>query len=373
MTDRPALRTRPSSMDQIGRRVDQVETPALLLELPVARANIDQMATRIAALSASLRPHVKAHKSVELARLQLESGAVGVTTATVAEARAMVDAGIDDVLIANQVVVPSAVDAVAELAGRAAIIVAVDDAANLEALGAAASALGVEVGVLVELDVGMGRAGARTQDDAVALAQAAALTSGVAFRGLMGYEGHCADEPDPERRVERTRAAMELLTSASERVATAVMPVEIVSAGATGTFEITGGVPGVTEVQAGSYVLMDGFHAPLVSGFGSALTVAATAVSVHGSSVVFDAGRKSIGADLRPPAPPAPGAELAFIHEEHVGFRFAGEGAPYRVGDRIRLVPGYAPTTVNLFGSYLVVQDDEVVDVWSVCARHGAW
>jgi D-serine deaminase-like pyridoxal phosphate-dependent protein len=351
--------------------VDQVDTPALLLELPVARANIDLMAARIAGLPASLRPHVKAHKSVELARMQLDAGAVGVTTATVAEARAMVNAGIDDVLIANQVVTPGGIEAVAELAERAGIIVAVDDDSNLAALGAAAAGRGAEIGVLVELDVGMGRAGTRTEDEALALAQASALTSGVAFRGLMGYEGHCADEPDPARRTELTRTAMALLTSAADRVSATGIPIEIVSAGATGTFEVTGEVPGVTEVQAGSYVLMDAFHAPLVSGFGTALTVAATAVSVHGSSVVFDAGRKSIGADLRPPAAPTPGAELAFIHEEHVGFRFPVDAAPYRVGDRVRLVPGYAPTTVNLFGSYLVVQDDEVIDVWPVRARHG--
>jgi D-serine deaminase-like pyridoxal phosphate-dependent protein len=351
--------------------VDQVDSPALLLELPVARANIDLMAARIGALPASLRPHVKAHKSVELARMQLEAGAVGVTTATVAEARAMVDAGIDDVLIANQVVTPAGVEAAAELAERAGITVAVDDAVNLAALGAAAVARGAEIGVLVELDVGMGRAGTRTEEEALGLAHSAVLTPGIALRGLMGYEGHCADEPDPTRRAELTGEAMASLTSAAERVSTTVIPVEIVSAGATGTFEVTGGCPGVTEVQAGSYVLMDGFHAPLVAGFGNALTVAATAVSVHGPTVVFDAGRKSIGADLRPPAPPAPGAELAFIHEEHVGFRFPGDVAPYRVGDRARLVPGYAPTTVNLFGSYLVVENDEVIDVWPVRARHG--
>ena len=148
------------------------------------------------------------------------------------------------------------------------------------------------------------------------------------------------------------------------------LPVDVVSAGATGTYDLTGAIDGITEVQAGSYILMDRFHEPLVSGFGFALSVAVTAISVHGDLVVFDAGRKGVGGDLGPPVAPGPGGEFAFIHEEHVGFRYPG-GAPFGIGDRAVLVPGYAPTAVNLYGAFHVVEEGTVVDRWLVRARHG--
>jgi D-serine deaminase-like pyridoxal phosphate-dependent protein len=146
--------------------------------------------------------------------------------------------------------------------------------------------------------------------------------------------------------------------------------VRTVSAGATGTYPTTGSMPGITEVQAGTYVLMDRFHEPLTTGCGFALSVETTAISVHGDLVVFDAGRKAIGGDFGPPAGPDGRGEFAFIHEEHLGFRFP-DVAPYRVGDRAALIPTYAPTTVNLFGALQVAEAGQVVDVWPVLARHG--
>ena len=195
-------------------------------------------------------------------------------------------------------------------------------------------------------------------------------SAGVRLRGLLGYEGHCASEPDRAMRERACRAAMELLLDAAERFRADGLPVDVVSAGATGTYDITGSIEGVTEVQAGSYILMDRFHEPLVSGFGFALTVAATAISVHDDLVVFDAGRKAVGGDFGPPEAPGDRGAFAFLHEEHLGFRYRG-GAPYRVGDRVELVPRYAPTTVNLFGAFHVVEGGRVIDRWPVLARHG--
>ncbi len=190
------------------------------------------------------------------------------------------------------------------------------------------------------------------------------------FDGLLGYEGHCAGEPDPVVRERATRTSMAKLVGAAERFREDGLPVEIVSAGATGTYLTTGSVPGVTEVQAGSYAVMDRYHEPLLPGFGFALTVAATAISVHGDLVVFDAGRKAVGSDFQPPRSPDGRGGFAFIHEEHLGYRYAG-GTRYRVGDRVALVPDYAPTTLNLYGAMHVMEDGRVVDVWNVLARHG--
>jgi len=361
---------RRSVLDAIGSSLDDIATPALVLDLATATRNIAAMGDRFRGLSAGLRPHIKAHKCAELAWLQLEHGAIGVTTATVAEAEAMAAAGVRDILIANEVVSPAGIDRLVSVAMGCRMTVAIDDADNVAELARRAASAGATVGVVVELDVGMGRGGVRSQDDAAALAYAASRLAGIELRGVLGYEGHCADEEDVAVRERETRASMELLTGAAERLRDDGLPVEIVSAGATGTFAITGSIPGVTEVQAGTYALMDRYHRPLAPGFDFALTVAATAISVHDDLVVFDAGRKAIGSDFGPPAPPDARGAFAFLHEEHIGYRYRG-GAPYRVGDRVALVPDYAPTTVNLFGGFHVVESDRVVDAWPVLARHG--
>jgi D-serine deaminase-like pyridoxal phosphate-dependent protein len=350
--------------------MEEIPTPALVLDVDVARANAALMGERFRSLSASLRPHIKAHKCAELARMQIESGAIGVTTATVAEAEAMAKAGVADVLVANEVVSPAAIDRLIDVAASTRLTVLADDEANLQELGRRASAAGVELGVLIEVDVGMGRGGARTEEEALLLARGAVDANGIELRGVMGYEGHCASEPDPEIRSRETRASMERLVRVAEKCRADGMPIERVSAGATGTYEVSGSFPGVTEIQAGSYILMDLFHKPLAPEFSFALTVATTAISRHGDLVVFDAGRKSVGNDLLPPRLADSEGELEFIHEEHVGFRFP-DGPPYGVGDRASLIPGYAPTTVNLFGAFSVVESGRVVDRWPVLARHG--
>jgi D-serine deaminase-like pyridoxal phosphate-dependent protein len=357
--------------DPIGHPVDELETPALVLDRSIARANAALMRDRMATVPASLRPHIKAHKCVELARLQMEHGAIGVTAATVAEAEAMLDAGVPDVLIANEVVSPAAIARLVTMAGGVGVVtVAVDDLGNLGEIASRAQAAGVTVGVVVEVDVGMGRGGARDVVSACEVGRAAANLEGVRLRGLLGYEGHCASEPDRETREREVRVAMGRLLEVASAFRQDGLPVDVVSAGATGTYDLSGAIDGITEVQAGSYILMDRFHEPLVSGFGSALSVATTAISVHGDLVVFDAGRKGVGGDLGSPTAPARNGSFAFMHEEHVGFGYPG-GAPFRVGDRAALVPGYAPTAVNLYGVFNVVEDGTVVDRWLVRARHG--
>jgi D-serine deaminase-like pyridoxal phosphate-dependent protein len=356
----------------VGRAVEELLTPALILDLSVATRNLSAMSDRIALMPAELRPHAKAHKSAEVARLQLEHGAIGITTATVAEADAMARAGVPDILIANQVVAAPAIDLAVAVAARTRTTVAVDDLDNLEMLAGRAAAAGCLLGVVVEVDVGMGRGGARTTEEALTLATRAAALPGIELRGLMGYEGHCAGELDVELREHEVCASMARLTAVADRCRAIGLGIDIVTSGATGTYRFAGEYPGVTEVQAGSYVLMDRYHEALAPEFECALTVLTTAISSHDDLVVFDAGRKGIGADLRLPDPPGPGAEIAFVNEEHLGVRSPGGAPSFRVGDRVALVPGYAPTAVNLFGAYHVVDGGQVVDVWPVLARHGS-
>ena len=186
-----------SAHDAVGLAVDRIATPALVLDLPTATRNIATMGERFRTLSAALRPHIKVHKCAELAWLQLDHGAIGVTTATVAEADAMAAAGVPDILIANEVVDPASAERMIDVAQRTRLTVAVDDLDNVTMLAGRATAAGATLGVVVELDVGMGRGGVRSVHEALGLGRIAAELSGVELRGLLGYEGHCADEADP--------------------------------------------------------------------------------------------------------------------------------------------------------------------------------
>ena len=348
--------------------IDIPSTPALVLDLDVADANIRRMAELALANRCNLRPHAKAHKSPELARRQVAAGAGGITTATAEEAIAFAAEGIDDILIANQIAVPEKLDALARAARDVRITVAVDNAENLRDLSARAAAAGSELGVLVEVDIGMGRCGVRRPAEAADLAQLAAGLPGARLRGLMGYEGHCVDDPDRASRRRRTVEAVERLAEAVMALEACGLPPEVVSAGGTGTADITSGLALVTEIQAGSYVLMDTYHHVTAPGFEVALTVRATVISVHDDLVVVDAGRKALGGDLALPRLAGRLGETAFVHEEHSGYR-VGSGR-LRIGEQVSIVVGYAPTAVNLHDVYHVVSGGAVVDRWTVRGRY---
>ena len=355
---------------QIGCPRDEVTTPALLLDLDVAKRNIAIMAERFREFPAELRPHIKVHKSPELSLLQCEAGAIGVACATVWEAQVMAEAGIDDVLVANQVVHPDKVARLAEVAARHRITLAVDDVRNVDQLDRAAQAAGSTFELLIEMDVGMERCGVRTKEEALPLAERIAGLERVRLRGMQGYEGHCMLEPDPEVRLREAHAANAKLIEAVDHLAARGFTSEVVSAGGTGTYFITGANPRITEVQAGSYALMDCFHGNLVpGGFEVALTVLATVVSRQGNTVVLDSGRKAVGIDfVLPPMVAHPEGQIRYYAEEHALFDFPGP-PPVDLGDRVEIMAGYGPTTVNLYDVFHVIEDGVVTDIWPVTPR----
>jgi D-serine deaminase-like pyridoxal phosphate-dependent protein len=363
--------------DLIGGPRTAAPTPALILDLPKVRNNVAEMARRMATLPAALRPHAKIHKSPILGHMQVDAGAIGLTTATVWEAGAMVEGGLDDVLIANQVVGPRKAAALARLARDARVIVEVDSAVNVGELSAAARDAGSEVGVLVELDVGLHRSGVRTVGEALELGAYVDKMPGLRLLGLLGYEGHCMLEPDRALRVEKAMAANDALVQAVDEFDRHGLATEIVAAGGLGTWDITGANPRITEIHAGSYIFMDAFHRNLVPGFDVALTVLATVISRTGSMAVLDCGRKSIGIDRT--VPELVGGEGTirfehgehFIHEEHTAVILEDE-SDLGVGDSVELMSGYAPTTVNLFDLYYVVDGDRIIDVWPIRGRYGS-
>ncbi|MGZ3588377.1 MAG: alanine racemase [Candidatus Limnocylindrales bacterium] len=351
----------------IGRHPAELVTPALVLDLPAARRNIEHMASRLRELPAAIRPHIKVHKSPELCRLQVEAGAIGLSTATVWEAIVLVRSGLDHVFVVNTVAGPRKIEALAELAREADVMVAVDDAANAEALAAAARAAGSELGVLIEVDTGMDRCGVDTPDEALALARRLVALPGLRFLGLTGYEGHCSLTPDHDARLAKERTAMGFFVGVAELLERDGIPCPIRSAGGTATWDWTAAYPGVTEIQAGTYVVMDNFHGRMVPGFEHSLTVRATVISRPPDRVVFDAGNKSMGAgDLASiVGHPLP----AFRFDEEHGIFDASAGSPLKVGDVVALVPGYSPSTVNWYDAFHVVEDDVVTDIWPVIPR----
>jgi D-serine deaminase-like pyridoxal phosphate-dependent protein len=353
----------------IGRPRRELVTPALILDLDVARRNIQFMAERLRGMKARLRPHTKVQKCAELARMQVDAGAIGVCTATVWEAIEMRQSGIADVLIANQVGGREKIRALAEAARQGGLTVAVDDASNAQDLSSAAVAAGSTLDVLIEIDLGMGRGGVRSPEEAVELAQTLARLPALRFRGVQGYEGHCMLEPDRAVRIAKCHAALDYIGSVVTQLKEAGFPCEVVSAGGTGTYDITGNDSRVTEIQAGSYVFMDNFHGNLVPGFSRSLTVLGTVVIHHGQTIVLDSGRKSIGIDfVLPSLVDYPFYKARFFAEEHALFD-VDERCPLKLGDATELTPGYAPTTVNLYDAYHVVENGVVVDIWPVYPR----
>ena len=351
----------------IGKRRTEVITPALILDLPAARRNIEKMARWLEGKPAKIRPHVKVHKSPELARLQVDAGAIGLSTATVWEALVLVRSGLDSIFVVNTVAGQEKLATVAALARDADVMVAVDDAENAAEIAKAARAAGSTVGVLIEVDTGMDRAGVDTTEQAVELGRRLMELKGIRMLGVTGYEGHCSLTPEAELRAQKQKKAMSFLTYTAGELKARGIPCPIVSAGGTATWNLTAADPNVTEIQAGSYAVMDNFHGAMVGDFEKALTVATTVISRPPELVIFDAGNKSLGA---PMLTTIRGHDLkGFRFDEEHGLFEATPAYPLHVGDVCELVPGYAPSTVNWYDCYHVVDDDRVVDIWPVIPR----
>jgi D-serine deaminase-like pyridoxal phosphate-dependent protein len=353
------------------RTIDDIPTPALVLDAAAMDRNIRTMASFFAEGPCRLRPHFKAHKTPEIARRQLAAGSVtGLTCATVGEAEVAADF-CDDILIANQVIGADKLARVAAIARRGIDMkIAVDSIEGVEQASAAASHAGAEIGIVVDVNVGMPRCGVQPGDPAAALARRIADTAGLSLRGVMGYEGHAVGIPEREKREHITRKAMSALTTSVDAIRATGLPCDIVSAGGTGTYDITGRVPGVTEIQAGSYVLMDTAYAQLDIPFGNAMWVLGTIISrPNPGLVVSDSGHKACTEDHgNPSVRDIEGATVLFLSDEHASITVPTDST-LRVGDRVQLIPSHIDPTINLHDVFYVLDGETVVDVWPITAR----
>lgn len=327
-------------------RLGDLTTPALVVQHELLDANLRTMAE--ARPGARLRPHVKAHKCTALAARQAGAGHSGFTCATITEMEGLARAGLgDDLLLANEVVDASRLGALARAGSR--VTVAVDSPETIDATASA----GVPE-VLIDVDVGLPRCGCRPED-AGRLAELA-RGRGLEVRGVMGYEGHVVGLEDRATRIEQVERSMELLTAAHRQTGG-----ELISAGGTGTYDIN---RWATEVQAGSYALMDTAYGRLGLPFAQALSLLATVISVSPEWAVADCGLKALGMDHGDPT--IEGAQVLFCSDEHVTFVPDG---PIRVGDRIRVLPAHVDPTVAYHERMHVVEDDQVVETWPIDLR----
>jgi len=358
----------------VGHSKYDVVTPALIIDREVLLANLRFMESQLPTLHARLRGHVKNHKSPHVARLQLEHGAFGLCAATIWEAIVMVRAGADDVLVANQLVSPQKRRAAALLAREANVLVNVDDVGDAEALSAAAQEAGSTIGVLVEVDTGMHRAGVDSPAEALTVARRVAALPGLRMDGLSGYEGHCSLEVDTDRRHEKQAAAMHYFVQVADHLEANGVPCPILSAAGTATAFWTGADPRITELQLGSYAAMDDYHYLMEPRFKKATSAVVTVISRRKDRVVLNLGKKTFGAADVGSLPAYPRIKG---HEELRPYRFDEEHATYeadaacplRVGDVVDFHLGYTPFAVNYFDAYHVVEGDRVIDIWPILPR----
>jgi D-serine deaminase-like pyridoxal phosphate-dependent protein len=346
-----------------------IDTPALLIDLEKMERNIKKMAAFFEGRSSHLRPHTKTHKCPVLAHKQLQAGAQGITCAKLGEAEVMAAAGIRDILIANQIVGRDKIARLANLAHHCDIMVAVESAENVAALSSAAKAVASTIRILIEVDVGMHRCGVKSGEEALALAMSILSSPNLKFEGIMGYEGHVVMAPDLEDRRQACTDSMRVLVSVREMLERHGIHVKIVSAGGTGTYNIAGAYPGITEIQAGSYILMDAKYRSILQDFESALTLLCTVTSRPDKhSAILDAGMKAVTFEFgMPELVNLTGAGFAFLSEEH-GHLYLEDADP-RVGDKVEVIPSHCCTTINLHDRFYAVRGERLEAIWQIAGR----
>lgn len=373
----PSLRTTgpvPSPPAVAGTSLDLVDTPALALDLDVFEANLRAMHGSALPGAVSIRAHAKAHKCVEIARRQIAAGSRGICCQKLAEAEVFVDAGIDDVLLTNQVATPAKAMRVASLARRARFAVCVDHPHHVGLLAQAMRGSRATLEILIELDVGGGRCGVGSPPDAVEIARAIRAHPSLRLRGLQAYQGRAQHLRLPAERAAAVAKAAGLAAEVRDALREAGEPCAVVTGGGTGSFrhEAASGV--YTEVQPGSYVLMDGDYlanVPDADGprFASALAVHCSVLSTNGRRVVLDAGLKALAVDSGLPAVAGGGWKTLALSDEHMVVEADAATAVPPIGARLVVQPSHCDPTVNLHDWLVAHRGSRVDAVWRVDAR----
>jgi D-serine deaminase-like pyridoxal phosphate-dependent protein len=364
----------------LGRSKWELDTPALCVDLDALEANLAAMQRTVRANGIASRPHAKTHRTPAIARLQLESGAVGICVAKLGEAEAFFDHGIDRLLLTTGNVTPGKIARAMNLRRWCpGFIQATDTPANARALSAAAKAAGVVADVVVDIDPGMHRTGVTPGQPALELAQLVDRLPGLRLKGILCYDGGSQHVPGFQTRRAQTLERMAGAAETCELMRRSGLNTEIFSGGGTGTYNIDHETPGVTDVQVGSYVFMDAQYLAIGSADGGAvytdfqpsLTILATVLNAqYDGMATTDAGAKAC--TINQPWPIVKG-ETGMSYtagsDEFGIIRYQDPSRTYRVGDRLELIVSHCDPTVNLYDQMYAVRKDRVAAVWRIAAR----
>ncbi len=359
---------------------EELDTPCLVVDIDRLEQNIAEMAAYARERGLALRPHLKTHKTAEIARLQRQHGVSGFTCAKLGEAEALADAGVlDDVLLAYQIVGEQKLRRLLALMARAKVTVAVDGVEVAEALSRAAREAGKTLDVLLEVNTGLNRAGVEPGEPVLRLARQVAQMPGLRLRGLMTHEGHVARARTTEELAQMARRAGTDMVESAELLRRAGISAEVVSVGSTPAAFYTTAVPGITEMRPGTYVFYDNasFRFGRIGPERCALRILTTVISRPAADrAVVDAGSKTLTMDPPPPdrsghgyVVDCPEATVVRLSEEHGVIQLPSSARGLRVGDRVEIIPNHVCPTVNLQDELFVVRGEEVIGTWRVLAR----
>jgi 3-hydroxy-D-aspartate aldolase len=363
---------------QIGSTIDEIDTPALIVDLDAFEHNLHKLAGFARSAGVRLRPHAKTHKCPIIALKQVAAGAVGQCCQKVGEAEALVRGGVHDVLVSNEVVGMPKLRRLAALAADATIALCFDAKEQVDAASRAATEFGVTLGALVEIDVGMQRCGVAPGKAAADLARYIADAPALRFRGLQAYHGTAQHLPSfAQRERAITHAASEVRTTI-DALASDGIPCEVICGAGTGTFALEAASRVWNELQAGSYIFMDteyarigGTEGGLYTEFRHSLFVLATVMSVPAADrAIVDAGLKSYSGEKGPPwVHGREDVEVVGISDEHGKLKVGPKAGRLRLGDKVMLIPGHCDPTVNLHDWYVAVRAGRVEALWPITAR----
>ena len=370
------MNTRPPA--EIGMTLDEVDTPALVIDLDAFERYLRRLPERIAGTGVRARPHAKTHKCPVIALKQVALGAVGVCVQKVSEAEAMVQGGVPDVLVTNEIVGRQKLRRLAALAHNARIGVCVDDAGQVGALDAAAREAGVTLPVYVEVNMGGNRCGVEPGEPALALARQITQAPHLTFGGLQAYHGSAQHLRGWEERRQAIAGAADKAGRTRDLLARHGIDCATVTGAGTGSFEFETGSGVYTELQCGSYIFMDADYGRNLDrdgtptkAFEPSLFVWATVMSRPTQDrAILDAGLKALAFDSGPPVVcDEPAATYERASDEHGRLGISGATNRLNIGDKIRLIPGHCDPTVNLYDWYVCVRGNRVEQLWPITAR----
>ena len=361
---------------EVGLHKNELDTPALCVNLDAVERMFNRMAAICKNAGISLRPHAKIYKGTPVfAWMQLQAGVIGITVSKLSEAETLAIGGIQDILIANQVVGERKIRRLVNLAAYTNVMVTVDLYQNLLMLSQAATQKEITLGVIVEVNIGNNRCGVEPNQVTLEFVKELQKLPGLKFSGIMGYEGHLAFHANHEEKIQLSVDAYKILVQTRDVLENAGIPVEIVSGGGSATYQGACKVPGLTELQAGTYIFNDTkYRDEGLAEFECALTVLTTIISRPAWSgaedvAIIDVGRKAIELTYGFPEVKYPAGEIFSMPQEHARLRFASGTPQLTVGDQVELWVTDANGTINLYDKIYVLRGDTVEAVWELLGR----